>query len=113
MDLSERQCQFTSALARLILKAEELGYAVKIQELNRDLETQKRYVAEGKSKTLNSRHLDKLAADLVLFKDGMAMAGGPEFKPLGEWWEKQGGVWGGRWASLADDCHFEMPMPKT
>ena len=96
MSLSKRQCEFTAALAKLILKAGELGFDVKVQELNRTVETQKQYVAEGKSKTMNSRHLDKLAADIVLFlKDG-GIASAEHYRGLGEYWESLGGRWGGR-----------------
>jgi hypothetical protein len=118
--LSIRQCAFTHALALLILEAERLGYQVKVQELNRDLETQKKYVAEGKSKTLDSRHLDKLAADIVLFRAGSLVEDQEAFRPLGVYWESLGGRWGGRFgfesqpkeiqdAKLGwDPNHFEM-----
>lgn len=96
MSLSLRQCAFTHALAKLILRAEELGYAIKIQELNRTIEQQQAYVAGGLSKTMDSRHLDKLAADLVLFKGGVPIMSGEAFRPLGEYWETLGGRWGGR-----------------
>lgn len=95
--LSQRQAAFTHAFARLVLKAESLGLKVKVQEWNRDLETQRRYVAEGKSKTMSSRHLDKLAVDLALIlPDGRVLTGGEEFWPLGKFWESLGGRWGGR-----------------
>jgi len=94
--LSLRQCAFTSALAELILRINERGYQVKIQELNRTLETQQEYVKQGVSKTLDSRHLDKLAADIVLFKDGNLVQDKEEYRQFGEHWEKLGGRWGGR-----------------
>lgn len=36
----------------------------------RTLETQRKYVAQGKSRTMNSRHLTGKAVDLVAFVDG-------------------------------------------
>ena len=93
--LSLRQCDFTHALAFLILKIEDLGYRCKIQELNRTLETQKEYMAKGVSKTMDSRHLDRLAADIVLFKEGVLVED-EKYRPLGEYWETLGGRWGGR-----------------
>jgi len=117
--LSDQQCVFTHNLAKLILKIVGFGYETKIQELNRTLETQQEYVKSGKSKTLNSKHLDKLAADIVIFKNGVAILSGPEYRPLGEFWESLGGRWGGRFG-LEDQpkevqdkelgwdcCHFE------
>ena len=94
--LSLRQCEFTSALARLIQAAERLGFQVKVQELNRTFETQQEYVAKGVSKTMDSRHLDKLAADIVLFKNGVLVEDHEAYRPLGVFWEQQGGRWGGR-----------------
>ena len=62
--LSQRQAAFTHAFARLVLYAESLGLKVKVQEWNRLESTQKEYMAAGKSKTMDSRHLDRLAVDL-------------------------------------------------
>ena len=95
MTLSKHQCIFCHNLAKLILKINELGFDVKIQELNRTVETQKQYVAEGKSKTMNSKHLDKLAVDLVLFKD-IELCPKEDYRIVGEYWESLGGRWGGR-----------------
>lgn len=118
--LSLRQCAFTHALALLLLEAERQGYAVKIQELNRTVETQKDYVAKGVSKTMDSRHIDKLAADLILFKDGAIVGNQEAYRSLGEFWESLGGRWGGRFGledqakeiqnlKLGWDCdHFEF-----
>lgn len=95
--LSQRQAEFTHAFSRLVLKAESLGLKVKVQEWNRDVDTQKRYIADGKSKTMDSRHLDRLAVDLALIlPGGRVIAAGEEFRPLGEYWETLGGRWGGR-----------------
>lgn len=51
-----------------------------------------------------SRHVWGLAVDLVV---GKYRAGGPpspEMQALGEWWRKNGGVWGGK----ADPVHFSV-----
>lgn len=104
--LSLRQCAFTHALALLILEIERRGFQVKVQELNRTVETQKEYIEKGVSKTMDSRHLDKLAADLVLFKDGILVGNQEEYRPLGEYWESLGGRWGGRFG-------FEKEPPEV
>ncbi len=96
MDLGARQREFSHALALLILHAESLGFGVSVREVGRNIETQRKNVAEGRSKTLDSRHLDFLAADLVLYKDGRVITSGEEFRALGEYWESIGGRWGGR-----------------
>jgi hypothetical protein len=93
------------------------GLEVKIQELNRDIATQRKYVEEGKSKTLNSRHLDRLAADIVLFRDGVPQFDGETYRPFGVYWESLGGIWGGRFGVKPvdygtkvgwDPVHFEF-----
>ena len=131
MTLGERQCDFTSAVAKLVAFANGRGLRVKVQEWNRLLETQLRYVQEKKAKTTDSRHLDLLAVDLVIIKDGRALnTGAPadneEYRPLGEYWESLGGRWGGRFVDKGefkfknnrpfdpardigwDPCHFEF-----
>lgn len=88
-------------MARLILHIDSLGYSVKVPTeggWTRCLDEQKRFVCEGKSKTMNSLHLEGRATDLVLFKNGRPIFGGEEFRALGEFWESLGAEckWGGR-----------------
>jgi hypothetical protein len=51
-----------------------------------------------------SAHKVRLALDLNLFKDGIYLEG-DEHTPLGEWWEAQGGAWGGR---FGDYNHYSF-----
>jgi hypothetical protein len=121
MNLSERQAAFTLALGKLIIHADDLGLRVKIQEVNRTIEEQRQNMAAGVSKTMDSRHLDKLAADLyILLPSGEAVLDLPDaYRPLGQFWESLGGRWGGRfgledkpelWATRIgwDPYHFEF-----
>lgn len=97
--LTEHQCDFTFALAKLIDWIETFTlYHVKIQELNRTAATQEEYVRTGKSKTMYSKHLNRLAADLVLYNPDTkeVITYGEAFRPIGEYWERLGGRWGGR-----------------
>ncbi len=116
MTLSERQCDFTFALSRLITQAVAQGFTIKIVELNRLLATQKEYVAKGVSWTLDSRHLDNLAADIVLYKDGVLVPYGEAYRPLGVYWESTcKGRWGGRFSETPtqigkDPGHFEFTL---
>src|SRR3989304_3702026 len=119
MTLREKQSKFTAMIGELFCKAPELGTPVFIMEMYRSLETQKAYVARGASKTLNSKHLDGLAVDLVflgdLRDDGKINYSPEKYRPLGEFWESIGGRWGGRFGdNLAtekiegwDSGHFE------
>jgi hypothetical protein len=101
--LQRRQCEFTAAVAKLITRALDLGYTIKVQEWNRTLETQKEYVLKGVSRTLDSRHLDNLAVDVVLFKDGVILWGPEAYRGIGEYWETLGGRWGGRFGVAKED----------
>ena len=52
----------------------------------------------------SSKHKRRLAIDLNLFKNGQYLEGTESHRPLGEWWESQGGIWGGR---FEDGNHYE------
>ena len=64
---------------------------------------------QGKSKTLNSKHTEWLAIDLVLVKFGqLVWKEDPAYKKAGDLWKSMGHVWGGDWESLGDIYHFEF-----
>ena len=119
MTLREKQTQFADMVGKLLCKAPELGAPVFIMEIYRSLETQRVYVARGASKTLNSKHLEGLAVDLVFLEDlrddGKINYSPEKYKPLGEYWESIGGRWGGRFGDNPstekiegwDSGHFE------
>ena len=124
MTLREKQSLFLKNAAKLILFAYENGYELTGGELLRTKEQQllyfegfkldrigsnlKLFKTAPKSKTMNSRHLQKLAIDINLFKDGKYLTDAESFKPLHEYWKTlhpdnhSGYEWG--W----DFNHFEM-----
>lgn len=53
----------------------------------------------------SSAHKRKLAIDLNLFKDGVYLDKTEDHRPIGEWWERQGGTWGGR---FNDGNHYSL-----
>lgn len=106
MTLGQEQQLFSRDLVKLLTKAFELGYEVRMGEVLRPVEMQELYVRTGRSKTMKSQHLKKLAADLHFFKNGE----GPIYpKELGDYWESLSTVnrWGGNWKSFKDQPHFE------
>lgn len=107
MKLSSKQQKFTFMVGQLIINAYAMGYGLTMGEAHRTQEQQKIYVKQGKSLTMNSKHLDKLAIDLFLFKDGQYLKDADEYKWLGMIWEELGGVWGGRWTTIVDANHFQ------
>lgn len=60
----------------------------------------------------SSRHRMRLAVDINLFEikgDTQVYCPSTEdHAPFGEWWEQQGGIWGGQWN---DGNHYEWPLP--
>ena len=123
--LKEKQSIFILNVAKLIIKAYELpGYELTLGEGLRTSDQQMLYfegytlikigsdlklaVAPRKSKTMNSRHIQKLAIDLNLFVNGEYRTDKEAYKPLAEYWRSlhpdnvSGYDWG--W----DFNHFEM-----
>lgn len=105
MTLGEQQQAFARDLVKLLQQAFALGYDVRMGEVLRTPEQQRLYVETGRSKTTNSMHLKKCAADLHFFKDGVLCY--PE--ELGKFWEglstqNRAGMF---WKSFKDAPHFE------
>lgn len=104
-ELARKQRAFAKLVPRLIDKAHELGFEVTLGDAYRDprvfgqLGTRMGY---GESK---SAHKQRLAIDLNLFKDGEYLPDTEAHRQLGQWWEGQGGVWGGR---FNDGNHYSM-----
>lgn len=119
MSLGQEQEAFAKDAAKLILKAGEMGFGVRLGEALRTIEQQQLYFSSGRSKTLNSMHLKKLAIDLNLIVDGR-LATAAEIAPLGKWWEALDpkNRWGGSWrgavergeSSFVDSPHFERKV---
>lgn len=99
MSLREKQSEFMRHVPRLIDKAHELGFEVTGGDLYRD--------PRAPYGSKSSRHKSRLAIDLNLFRDGRYLDKTADHKPLGVWWEQQGGIWGGR---FNDGNHYEWPV---
>ena len=118
MTLGEKQELFLLNAAKLILWAFNGGYHIRGGELLRTAEQQQIYLKMGRSKTMNSRHLDKLAIDLNLIKNGSLSNNSEDYKPLSEYWMSLHpyNVWGSDWnrnhqytdEKFLDPYHFEM-----
>ena len=61
------------------------------------------YATSGHTK--NSCYYIRLAIDLNLFKDGKYLSKTEDHTELGEYWESQGGAWGGR---FRDGNHYSL-----
>jgi hypothetical protein len=108
------QAAFLLDLTKLINKATELGFVVTAGELFRTPEQQQIYVKTGRSKTMNSLHLQRRAVDLNFFVDGKLTYDKATLAPLGAFWESLHPLnsWGGNGVKLVDAPHFSRGMVK-
>lgn len=109
MGMVEKQWEFLQDLSKLIIKAEELDFVVTGGELQRPISLQRLYVKTGRSKTMRSSHLNRLAIDLNFFlkdKNGRLRLtwNREDIRPLGDYWESLDpkNRWGGSWRGLID-----------
>lgn len=114
MSLIREQSIFLMHVCELVKKASELGFAASGGELYRTPEQQALHVKNGRSQTMSSQHMKRLAIDLNFFResaDGSAQLtyDVEELRPLGEYWESldPANRWGGSWSSFKDTPHFE------
>lgn len=109
--MTEREHQ--SAFARDIVIhlqwAFDHGYEVSFGEAERPEAMQKIYFESGKSKTMHSYHLRKLAFDIHFFLNGKLLESKAELQEIGDHWESLNPLnqWGGNWKSFVDAPHFE------
>ena len=92
----------------------EAPYDFSITEGLRSLERQKQLFKEGKSKTMNSRHLTGNAVDVCIIIDGKTSWDFNDYIKLADYIKKIAKainvpiVWGGDWESFRDGPHFEL-----
>ena len=109
MRLGEKQELFARLFGTLIERAfSEPGYTLRIGEVYRPPFTAQKYERMGIG-IANSNHTRKLAADVILFREGRYLAFSEEYTWLGEWWEQQHELcrWGGRFTK-PDGGHFSL-----
>jgi hypothetical protein len=109
MSLVQEQAAFLLDATALIQFATNQGFQVTGGELFRTAEQQEIYVKTGRSKTMNSNHLRRLAIDLNFIKDGKLCYDAKLLEPIGAYWEAlhPKNRWGGHFQSLKDMPHFE------
>ena len=111
MNILQLQQRFAQDAAKLIQKAQELGYEVTLGEAWRTPE-QAALDAQHGTGIKDSVHCQRLAIDLNLFKDGLWLSDDSTgaFRQLGEWWKSLGPdhCWGGDFSGLVDLDHFSI-----
>jgi hypothetical protein len=112
MDMVSEQNAFLLDLAKLInfVDLSNDGMLITGGELWRTLEQQKIYFDTGRSKTMNSKHLKRLAIDLNFIKGGAVVNDIVSLQKYGDYWEglSPENKWGGSWGW--DLGHFERSI---
>lgn len=105
-----QQASFLLDVGKLIQRATDMGFIVTGGELWRSPEQQQIYVRTGRSKTMQSRHLERMAVDLNFFTiDGNTLVyDASVLAPIGLFWESLHPLnsWGGNGTSIKDVPHF-------
>lgn len=109
MSLVAAQAAFLLDVGKLVVFATEQGFTVTGGELARTPEQQTIYVQTGRSKTMKSQHLKRLAIDLNFLKDGALVYDVGALHAIGTYWEglSTANEWGGFWKSFKDVPHFQ------
>ncbi len=105
--LGQKQQRFALMVGRLIVWiSAKPGYGVTFGDAYRSPQ-QAAENAKAGTGIANSLHTQRLAVDLNLFINNAWMTDHASYLPLGEYWEQNGGSWGGRFKK--DDAdHFSL-----
>ena len=112
MTLSKHQQIFSQNIALLILRANGMGINLTFGEAYRTKYQQAEYLRTGKTKTMNSNHLKRLAVDFNFFIGGQLTYNKAALQELGDYWESIDPLnrWGGNFKSFTDTPHFERNL---
>lgn len=107
--LSTKRCRFSLAIAHLVQWTnEQSGYSCAFDQVKR---TKEEAIANAKrgAGIANSLHLIGLAADLILYKDGVYQTDTEAYRFMGEYWKSLGPdhAWGGDFKKK-DGNHFSV-----
>ena len=107
MSLRKKQSEFAKLVARLLDKADDLGFEVTLGDAYRDPRVHGDMGVRKSYSHPRSAHKVRLAIDLNLFRDGEYLEGSDAHRVLGEWWEQQHELarWGGR---FDDGNHYSF-----
>lgn len=108
----DERLEIARKIALLILFAVDYanrkGYSVVLGELKRTREQQEIYLRQGKTKTMNSKHLKSRAIDIYLIDaNNNVINDCEEYREIAEYCKSLGGNAGYFW-KMKDCVHFEF-----
>lgn len=108
------QAAFLLDVCKLVEYATQQGFTVTSGELYRTPEQQQIYVKTGRSRTMNSLHIQRRAVDLNFFLNGKLTYDKAVLAPLGAYWESLHPLnsWGGNGVKLVDVPHWSRGIGK-
>lgn len=106
--LAAKRCLFTHNIALLLIWAETQGMDVALDQVKRTQAEADANAASGAGIS-NSLHLEGLAADILLYVDGVYQTASSAYETLGKYWKSLHPLnrWGGDFAK-PDGDHFSM-----
>jgi len=119
MSLNKEQWEFVKDLNKLLNFIENYAYNLELKdnivfyitlgEVYRTEYQQKKYIKDGKSKTMNSNHLKRLAVDINFFFNYKLTYEYEDIKIFGDFWcsLNDKNKWGGNFKNFLDTNHFE------
>ena len=119
MKLSEQQSDFLWMVHDLLTWVHPIistsDVILKVVEWNRTIETQRKYLEKRLTRTLRSKHLQGLAVDFAVIKNGKYLTSSPVYDLMGIHWQNIGGKWGGEWDGewdIYDPYHFQYNIER-
>jgi peptidoglycan L-alanyl-D-glutamate endopeptidase CwlK len=97
-----------------VVRAARARTPFRVTEGLRSSQRQAQLLAEGRSRTMNSRHITGHAVDVVPMVDGRVSWDWVHFHPMAAVFKEEAErlgipiVWGGDWRSFPDGPHFEL-----
>jgi hypothetical protein len=110
MKFAEKRIHFSRKCNHLERRLEFMGIQYAVDWNKRDIETQTRFVNAGSSKTLNSKHLQGLARDYLLYDDILNYITDGDhdyYQTLGAIAKDLGLTWGGDWGWDAGHVEYK------
>lgn len=107
--LSAKRCRFSLAISELVRWTNaQPGYACAFDQVKRTVEEAQSNAKKGTG-IANSLHLIGLAADLLLYKDGVYQTDSEAYRFMGDYWKSLGPdhAWGGDFKKQ-DGNHFSV-----